>query len=136
MAYGLETLPLTKRQVSDMEVAEMKMLRWSMGWTREDRVRNTRIRILTNVEKMSVKIKESRLRWFGHVKRRNESYVGRRVLNLEIEGKRRRGRPKGRWMDMIKADMRELELEEEDALDRNLWRSAIHFSNPANCRTS
>ena len=136
MAYGLETLPLTKRQVMDLEVAEMKMLRWSMGWTRKDRVRNTKIRNLARVEKMSVKTKQSRLRWFGHVKRRDESYVGKRVLNLEIEGRRRRGRPKGRWMDLVKTDMRELELEEDDALDRDLWRSAIHFSDPANCRTS
>ena len=57
MAYGLETLPLTKRQEMDLEVAEMKMLRWSMGWTRKDRVRNTKIRSLANVEKMSVKTK-------------------------------------------------------------------------------
>ena len=136
MTYGLETIPLTKKQEGSMDTAEMKMLRWSMGWTRKDMVRNTTIRSLTGVDRMSVKTKESRLRWFGHVKRREESYVGKKVLNLEVEGKRRRGRPKGRWMDVIRADMRELELEEEDALDRNLWRSAIHYSNPANCRTS
>ena len=114
----------------------MKMLRWSMGWTRKDRVRNDKIRKSTNVERMSVKTRESRLRWFGHVKRRDESYVGKRVLNLEVEGKRKRGRPKGRWVDLLKADMKELELEEEDALNRDIWRSAIHYSNPANCRTS
>ena len=75
MTYGLETMSLTKRQEKDLEVAEMKMLRWSMGWTRKDRVRNTKIRSLTNVEEMSVKIKQSRLGWFGHVKRRERTML-------------------------------------------------------------
>ena len=107
-----------------------------MGWTRKDRVRNTKIRSLANVEKMSVKTKQSRLRWFGHVKRRDESYIGKRVLNLEVEGKRKRGRPKGRWMDLVNAELKEMELDEEDALDRDLWKRAIYFSDPTNCRIS
>ena len=136
MTYGLETLTLTKKQEMDLEVAEMKMLRWAMGWTRKDRVRNEKIRSLAKVQNMSVRTRQSRLRWFGHVKRRDESYVGKKVLNLEIEGKRKRGRPKGRWMDLVKANMRDLDLEEDDALNRDLWRSAIYLSDPANCRTS
>ena len=134
MMYGLETTPLTKKQEKDMEVAEMRMLRWSLGWTRKDKVRNEKVRRMTGVEELSVKTKEGRLRWFGHVKRRDVGYVGRQVLELEIDGRRKRGRPKRKWMDLVKADMRELELEEEDALDRNIWRCGIHYSIPANCR--
>ena len=38
--YGLETVALTKRQEAEMEVAELKMLRFSLGVTRMDKMRN------------------------------------------------------------------------------------------------
>ncbi|KAK3513292.1 hypothetical protein QTP70_009791 [Hemibagrus guttatus] len=40
MLYGLETVSLRKRQESELEVAELKMLRFSLGVTRLDRIRN------------------------------------------------------------------------------------------------
>ena len=42
--YGLETVAVTKKQVEEMEVAEMKMLRFAMGVTRKDKIRNEYIR--------------------------------------------------------------------------------------------
>ena len=44
MLYGLETVALTKRQEAEMEVAELKMLRFSLGVTRMDKIRNEYIR--------------------------------------------------------------------------------------------
>ena len=44
MVYGLETVAVTKKQVEEMEVAEMKMLRFAMGVTRKDKIRNEHIR--------------------------------------------------------------------------------------------
>ena len=44
MLYGLETVALTKRQEAEMEVAELKMLRFSLGVTRMDKFRNEYIR--------------------------------------------------------------------------------------------
>ena len=40
MVYGLETVAVTKKQEEEMEVAEMKMLRFVMGVTRKDKIRN------------------------------------------------------------------------------------------------
>ena len=128
--YGLETSAMTVRQARELEVSETKMLRWSLGWTRKDKIRNEKIRNLTGVEAITAKTREQRLRWFGHVKRREEDYVGKRVLEMEIEGRRGRGRQKTRWKDTIVKDMKELSLEEEDVMDRNLWRCAIHGSDP------
>ena len=47
---------------------------------------------------ISKKVQESRLKWYGHVLRREDEYVGKRVMGMEVPGKRRRGRPKRRWM--------------------------------------
>ena len=44
MVYGFETVAVTKKQVGEMEVAEMKMLRFAMGVTRKDKIRNEHIR--------------------------------------------------------------------------------------------
>ena len=40
------------------------------------------------------KVQESRLKWYGHVLRREDEYVGKRVVAMEVPGKGRRGRPK------------------------------------------
>ena len=53
--------------------------------------------------KISKKVQESRLKWYGHVLRREDEYVGKRVM--VVPGKRRRGRPKRRWLDNIKNDL-------------------------------
>ena len=44
MVYGLETVAVTKKQVEEMEVAEIKMLRFAMEVTRNDKIRNEYIR--------------------------------------------------------------------------------------------
>ena len=44
-------------------------------------------------EKISKKVQESRMKWYGHVLRREEYYVGKRVKVMEVPGKGRRGRP-------------------------------------------
>ncbi|KAK3521254.1 hypothetical protein QTP70_001548 [Hemibagrus guttatus] len=70
MLYGLETVSLRKRQESELEVAELKMLRFSLGVTRLDRIRNEYIRGTAHVGCLGDKVREARLRWFGHVQRR------------------------------------------------------------------
>ena len=77
-----------------MKVAEMKMLRFAMEVTRKDKIRNEYIRSTVKVERLGMKIREGRLRWYGHVMKRDQEYVGRKMMEMELPGKRRRGRPK------------------------------------------
>ncbi|KAK3546361.1 hypothetical protein QTP70_025767 [Hemibagrus guttatus] len=106
MLYALETESLRKRQESELEVAELKMLRFSLGVTRLDRIRNEYIRGTAHVGCLGHKVREARLRWFGHVQRRESEYIGRRMLDMELPGRRQRGRPKRRYMDGINEDMK------------------------------
>ena len=94
MVYGLEMVAVTKKQVEEMEVAEMKMLRFAMRVTRKDKIRNEHIRRTVKVERLGMNMREGRLRWYGHVMRRDQEYVGRKMTEMELLGKRRRGRPK------------------------------------------
>ena len=38
--YGMETMAVMDKQVGKLEVAELKMVRWVLGVTREDKIRN------------------------------------------------------------------------------------------------
>ena len=75
MMYGLETVAITKKQVEEMEVAEIKMLRFATGVTRKDKKRNEHIKSTVKVERLGMKMREGRMRWYGHVMRRDQKYV-------------------------------------------------------------
>ena len=130
MMYSCETWATKKKHERKMNVAEMKMLRWMCGVTRKDRIRNEKIRGTVKVGEISKKMQERRLNWYGHVMRRDDNYVGRRVLAMEVPGKRKRGGPKLRWKDRIKADMIEKNLIEHQVMNRNEWKRLAKNSDP------
>ena len=130
MVYGLETVAVTKKQVKEMEVAEMKMLRFAMGVTRKDKIRNEYIRSTVKVGRLGIKVREGRLRWYGHVMRRDHEYVGRKMMEMELPGKRKRGRPKRRSLDLVKEDMGKVGVKETDVEDRTVWRKMICCGYP------
>ncbi|XP_071715160.1 uncharacterized protein [Rutidosis leptorrhynchoides] len=110
MLYGSECWPMTKAQERRMEVAEMRMLRWTCGKTMLDMIPNSVFRENLEVRSISDKLREGRLRWFGHVRRRPLTAPVRRVEELTVDGVRIRGRPARRWEDRIKMDLKELLL--------------------------
>ena len=63
-----------------------------------------------------------RLRWFGHVQRRDANNVTRRVMELAVTSTRRRGRPKKTWHQQMKEDMTGVGVTQDLALDRKEWR--------------
>ena len=74
-------------------------------------------------------IKSRRIRWTGHVTRVDEGRGVYRVLVREPEGKRPLGRPKRRWDDNIKMDLREVGRGCGDwmelAQDMDRWRALV-----------
>ena len=112
---------MKKAQEKKFDVAEMRMLRWMSGVTKLDRIRNERIRGTTKVGEISNKGQETGLKWCGHVLRREDKYVGKRVMGMEVLGNRRRGAPNRKWLDSIRNDLSERELSGEEAQDRVKW---------------
>nr|GEX85366.1 isoleucine--tRNA ligase [Tanacetum cinerariifolium] len=80
------------------------------GKTMLDMIPNGVYRAEFKVETLINKIKEGWSRWFGHVRKRPQSAPVRRVEALIVDDLRRRGRPKLRWQDRVKLDMKELLL--------------------------
>ena len=56
--------------------------------------------------------------------------VNIRMRRLELPGRRSRGRPKRRFMDAVKEDMKIVGVRGEDAEDRVRWRRMIHLDDP------
>jgi len=119
--YGAECWPLKKTQVQRLMVAKMRMIKWMCGYMRIDRIRNGVIRNLVKVAPIEDKMRETRLRWFGHVKRRGVDAPVRRCKMIDIhEGKRARGRLKKSFDEVIREDLRVVGLTEDLAQDRKL----------------
>ena len=96
MLYGMETVAVTEKQVEKMEVAKLKMVRWALGVTRKDKIKHEYVRGTAKMAKLRDKLRNARLRWYGHVKRREEGYVGKTMMEMAVPGRRKRGRPKRR----------------------------------------
>nr|GEU36975.1 ribonuclease H-like domain-containing protein [Tanacetum cinerariifolium] len=114
-----ECWPITKALANRIEVAVLRMIRWTCGKTMLDIIQNEVYRAELEMESIINKMKEGRLRWFGHVRRRPQSAPVRRVEALVVDGMRRRGRPKLRWEDRVKLDMKKLLLSEDMTSDKN-----------------
>ena len=102
--YGAECWTTGVKEENILEKTEMKS---------ED------IRKELGVGSIKSKATESRLRWFGHVHRKEQESNLRQVMDMEIPRRRPRGRPKGRCRYLVNRDMRELRVVPEDADDRN-----------------
>ncbi|KAH1197968.1 Craniofacial development protein 2 [Glycine max] len=129
--YGTECWAVKSQHENKVGVAEMRMLRWMCGKTRQDKIRNEAIRERVGVAPIVEKMVENRLRWFGHVERRPVDSVVRRVDQMERRQTiRGRGRPKKTIREVIKKDLELNGLDRSMVLDRTLWRKLIHVADP------
>ncbi|KAJ4440160.1 hypothetical protein ANN_08298 [Periplaneta americana] len=91
------------------------------------KLHNTELHALHSSPDTIRNIKSRRLRWAGHVARMDESRNAYRVLVGRPEGKRPLGRPRRRWEDNIKMDLREVGYDGRDwinlAQGRDQWRA-------------
>ena len=77
-------------------------------------------------------IKSRRLRWAGHVARMEEGRGVFKILTGKLTGKRPLGRPRCRWEDNIRMDLKEIGINSRNwvnsALDRDYWRTLVNVA--------
>jgi hypothetical protein len=74
---------------------------------------------------MIIMIKSWRMRWEGHVARIRAKRNAYRILVGKPEGRRPLGRPRRRWVDNIKTDLKEIEWVDL-AQDKDHWRALVN----------
>jgi hypothetical protein len=120
LAYSAENWVLSKSDENILKVFERKILGAIFGPKNENgecRIKhNNELYTLYKENDIVTYIKINRLRWAGHVIRLEEQNPARRVLVAVVEGRRQRGRPKLRWEDGVKEDVRKL--------GKRNWRNA------------
>ncbi|VDP02074.1 unnamed protein product [Heligmosomoides polygyrus] len=116
--YGVECWPSTREVETLLSVMETKMLRWTAGVTRMDRIRNDAIQQKFGVAPIADRMRKARLRWYGHVLRGKDGSVRNIGLNFEVIGQRPRGRSKQRWSDTSHMDLMAAGVRPDLALGR------------------
>ena len=108
----------------------MVCLRKIEGVTRRDRIRNEEIFNRLNIRIGIIdRIRNKRLRYFGHLNRMKNERYPKIAYNGYVHGTRKRGRQKKRWINMIREDFSELHLTLQEVTcrtqDRRVWRATI-----------
>ena len=61
---------------------------------------------------------------------REEDYVGKRTMEMVVQGIKKRGRLMRRWMDLVREEMERVGAREGDEVDQVKWRLLLRCGNP------
>jgi hypothetical protein len=116
VSYGCETWSLTLREEHRLRVFENRVLRRIFGPKRDEvmgewrKLHSEELHNLYSSPDIIRQVKSRRMRWAGHVARMGEERIVYKVLVGKPEGKRPLGRPRCRWEDRIRMNLREIGL--------------------------
>ena len=91
------------------------------------------LRVRLGVDGIALILQQNRLRWYGHVLRKDDDGCVKKCMEYEVEGSRPRGRPKRTWKEVVREDCQACKLNKEDAVDRCKWRKVIKEVHWSGC---
>ena len=91
----------------------------------KDRVPSKELRERIGIDDIILILQQNRLRWYGHVLRKEDTDWVKKCMEYEVEGCRPRGRPKRTWREVVQKDCQACNLNREDAMDRGRWKKLI-----------
>ena len=93
LMFGAETWALKVGVFHRLCATERRMLRMICGVTMSDKMESTMIASKVGVDNLEEHLGQKRLRWFGHIVRRDKEVEIKKMWELKIEGQRKRSRP-------------------------------------------
>jgi len=129
--YGAETWTLTKKEEKALLILERKIFRRIYGAKYENGEWESRTnrgleetRKGENIVKWT---KGQRISWLGHLERMEEDRMPKKIFTQDLEGTRRRGRPRKRWKEEVERDLQVLGVRRwrELVADRKKWEDIV-----------
>jgi hypothetical protein len=131
LLYGAETLATYRPQESKLSAFHTRNLRFILGKTWEDKMTNKDLFMQTGSCPLSSRLKLIRLRWAGHVNRMPRTRTPHMILHGVLENAtRRKGRPRLRFKDVLKRDLKDFSIQPETwtsaSRNRPNWRRSLY----------
>ena len=131
MSYGAEAWTLTKKEEQVLIIFERKIFRRIYGRKNESGEwksrTNRELEETIKGENILKWIKGRRVSWLGHLKRMEEDRMPKKIFTREMEGTRRKGRPRKRWKEEVEKDLQVLVVRRwrEFVADRKKWKDIV-----------
>jgi len=122
---------LTKKEEQDLLIFEGKIFRRIYGpkygngeWKSRT---NRELEEMSKGENVVKWMKRQRISWLGHLERMEEDRMNKKIFTQEMEGTRRRGRPRKRWNEEVERDLQVLGVRRwrELVADRKKWKDIV-----------
>ena len=131
VSYGAEAWTLTKKEEQALIIFERKIFRRIYGPKYENgkwkSQMNRELEEMSKGENIVKWIKGQRISWIGHLERMEEDRMPKKIFTQELEGARRRGRPRKRWKEEVERDIQVLGVRRwrELVADRKKWKDIV-----------
>jgi len=97
----------------------------ALSYKTDNKVRSKELRESPGIDDIALVLQQNRLRWYGHVLRKEDDDWVKKCMEYEVEGPRPRGKPKRNWREVVKEDCQARKLNKEDVMDHSKWRKLI-----------
>ena len=132
VVFGSEVWTMTRADEMLLEVWERKVLRSIYRgkivdgqWQRRS---NIELRQLYPGPTITGIVRSARVRWMGHARRQSATSIPRRIMDSMMGARKRRGRPRSRWMDQVETDLRRLNVVDYKHVccNKNMWKIIVN----------
>jgi len=124
MSNGIQDITLTFSTLL-VTIIMIFIIIWMCDVKVKDKVSSKELRERLEIDDIILILHQKRLRWYGHMLRKEDTDCVKKCMEYEVEGSRPRGRPKGTWREVAQKDCQAHNLNKEDAVDHLRWKKLI-----------
>ena len=135
MSFGAGVWTLTEKEEQAVLIFERKIFSRIYGPIYENGEwksrTNRELEEMSKGENVVKWIKGQRISWLGHLERMEEDRMHKKIFTQQLEGTRRRGRPRKRWKEKVERDLQVLGVRRwrELVADRKKWKDIVRQAN-------
>ena len=122
----INQIPCSVLKFAVLEVVEKAMMRAMCGVKLIEKRSQKLVSLLSLKDTLDGLARMCGVQWCGHVLRRDDVDVLRKVLNFEVAGRRGHGKLNMTWKRQVEEHFDQMRLKKEDAIDRKKWHGGVY----------